>query len=141
MGTFFKILTLLCLLTSCAPKETSSLIHKYEYSDVGDKMISYLDVFNCPENEYYIYYFQEKCYHCHGIKSKVIGFALSNKKPFYFVDIEKDYGFTSRTKEDTIGTNNPVEAFALMTPQLSIVEYGYIVETYIGDEEILNIIE
>ena len=127
-------------LVSCSTQESSS-IHKYEYSDVEDKKISYLDVFMQPEESYYIYYYQESCYHCHGIKSKVIWFALNNTKAFYFVEVDKDYGFLSRTKEDTIGSNDPMTAFALMTPQLSLVESHYIVQTYIGNDEILNIIE
>lgn len=141
MGRFLNFLTVLFLLTSCQAEPTSSSIHRYEYSEVESKMISYLDVFNVSETNYYLYYYQVDCYHCHGIKSKVISFALSNEEPFYFVEVKEDYGFISRTKEDTIGTNDPLKAFALMTPQLSYVRDGIISGTYIGDEEILNIIE
>lgn len=141
MGRFFYFLLLFALLTRCSHPETSSSIHRYEYSDVSDKMISYLDVFNYGKEKYFIYYYQVNCYHCHGIKSKIISYALTSSDPFYFVDVDHDYGFLSHTKEETIGTSNPYEAFALMTPQLSIVEGGIIIETYIGDEEILNIIE
>ena len=104
-------------------------------------MISYDEVFNINKAYYYIYYYQVNCYHCHGIKSKVIDFALRHKEEFYFIEIIEDKGFLSRTKEETIGTNDPLKAFALMTPQLSFVERGFIKETYIGNEEILNIIE
>lgn len=141
MGRFFYFLSLFALLTSCSQSATSSSIHKYEYNDVSDKMISYLDVFNYGKEKYFIYYFQVNCYHCHGIKSKVVSYAINSKNPFYFVEVEKDYGFLSHTKKETIGTSNPYEAFALMTPQLSIVSNGVIIETYIGEEEILNIIE
>ena len=140
MGRFFNFLSFLLLLTGCSTPSTPSF-HKHEYSEIEDRKISYLDVFNVESDRYYLYYYQESCYHCHGIKSKVISFALASKDPFYFVEVIEDYGFTSRNKEDTIGTNDPMQAFALMTPQLSIVESGFIVETYIGDEEILNIIE
>ena len=140
MGIKFSFFAILLLLTSCSTSENSS-IHKYEYSDVEDKKISYLDVFRQEEKRYYLYYYQETCYHCHGIKSKVISFSLTSEEPFYFVEVTKDYGFLSRTKEDTIGTNDPMKAFALMTPQLSLVEQGCIVNTYIGPEEILNLIE
>ena len=140
MRKFFRILTFLLLLTSCQNNQTPSN-SKHEYSEIVEMKISYLDVFSIQENEYYIYYYQESCYHCHGIKSKVISFALNSEVSFYFVEVIEDYGFLSRTKEDTIGTNNPMKAFALMTPQLSLVKNGYIAETYIGDEEILNIIE
>ena len=141
MGRFFYFIILFTFLTSCSNVDISSSIHNYEYSDISNKIINYLDVFNFGKEKYYIYYYQVNCYHCHGIKSKVIDYALYCEDPFYFVDVEKDYGFLSRTKEETIGTSNPYEAFALMTPQLSIVEGGKITETYIGDEEILNIIE
>lgn len=140
MRKFFRFLTFLLLLTSCETSATKSST-KHDYSEISEMKISYLDVFNVEENEYYIYYYQESCYHCHGIKSKVISFALESDVGFYFVEVIEDYGFLSHTKEETIGTNNPMKAFALMTPQLSLVKNGYIAETYIGNEEILNIIE
>ena len=59
----------------------------------------------------------------------------------YFINIDQDYGFLSHSKEETIGTNDPLKSFSMMTPQLSIVENGYVKETYIGVDEILNIIE
>ena len=135
-----RFLTFLLLLTSCQNNQTTSNL-KHEYSEIVEMKISCLDVFSIQENEYYIYYYQESCYHCHVIKSKIISFALNSEVSFYFVEVIEDYGFLSRTKEDTIGTNDPLKAFALMTPQLSLVKNGYITETYIGDEEILNIIE
>ena len=140
MKKFFRFLTFLLLLTSCQTSQTPSST-KHDYSEIAELKISYLDVFNVEENEYYIYYYQESCYHCHGIKSKVISFALDSDIGFYFVEVIEDYGFLSHTKEETIGTNDPMKAFALMTPQLSLVKNGYIAETYIGNEEILNIIE
>ena len=141
MGIFFRFFTLLLLLTSCSAVDNDSSIHKYEYSEINDMKINYLDVFVQPENCYYIYYYQENCYYCHGIKSKVIHFALNTQYSFYFVEVKEDYGFLSRTKEDTIGTNDPMQAFALMTPQLSLVVDWRIKETYVGGEEILNVIE
>ena len=135
-----RLLTFLLLLTSCQTSSTQSST-KHDYNEIAELKISYLDVFNVEENEYYIYYYQESCYHCHGIKSKVISFALDSDIGFYFVEVIEDYGFLSHTKEETIGTNDPMRAFALMTPQLSLVKNGYIAETYIGNEEILNIIE
>ncbi len=140
MRAKLRILSTFLLLVSCSNASTS-FIHKYEYSDIQDKMINYLDVFKQTEEKYYLYYFQLECYHCHGIKSKVISYALKNVTPFYFVQIDEDYGFLSHSKEETIGTNDPLKSFALMTPQLSLVECGYIIETYLGDKEILNVIE
>lgn len=140
MKTFSKFFTLLLFLTSCS-HDPSSSIHKYEYSDVSDRIIPYTDVFKQEGDEYYIYYYQENCYHCHGIKSKIISYALKNDTPFFFIKIEEDYGFLSHSKEETIGTNDPLKAFSLMTPQLSKVKDEIIIETYIGNEEILNVIE
>ena len=140
MGRFLRIFILFPLLVGCSSKDESTS-HKYEYSDVKDKQISYLDVFNVNSDKYYLYYYQTNCYHCHGIKSKVISYALSCSNPFYFVEVTEDYGFLSHSKEETIGTNDPMQAFSLMTPQLSLVIDGYIAETYIGEEEIMNIIE
>ena len=140
MESFLRFLLLLPLLVGCSSKDESTS-HKYEYDDVKDKQISYLDVFNVNSDKYYLYYYQVTCYHCHGIKSKVIQFAIDSYEPFYFVEVGEDYGFLSRSKEDTIGTNDPLKAFSTMTPQLSIVVDGFIIETYIGSEEIMNIIE
>lgn len=136
----FTFLLIFMLLSSCQTSQESPH-QKYEYDDVKEKMIDCMDVFQNKPERYYIYYFQVNCYHCHGIKSKVISYSLINDLPFYFVEIKEDIGFLSHSKEETIGTNDPLKAFSLMTPQLSLVEYGYITSTYIGDEEILNIIE
>lgn len=140
MRHFLLLLLISISLLGCKRSEEASF-RKYEYSDVSEKMIDPLEVFNDLSERYYIYYFQTSCYHCHGIKSKVISFSLEINEPFYFVEIVEDIGFLSHSKEETLGTNDPLKAFSLMTPQLSIVEHGYIVETYIGNEEILNIIE
>ena len=140
MGRKIVFLISLLILGSCSTN-TSSFIHKYEYSDIENKKVSYLDVFSCSNKRHYIYYYQVDCYHCHGIKSKIISFALYSEEDVYFIEVKEDYGFTSHTKEETIGTNNPLAAFALMTPQLSLVEKGRVKETYIGVDEILNIIE
>ena len=140
MRVFFKFLSLFLVLTSCTSQRENSK-DKYNYDDVLDKQISYLDVFNVESSRYYLYYYQLNCYYCHGIKSKVIKFSLDSKIPFYFVEIKEDYGFLSHSKEETIGTNDPMRAFSMMTPQLSLVEDGTISETYLGEEEIMNIIE
>lgn len=136
----FVNLLICMLLCSCGTSQESAS-HKYEYDDVKDKMIDCMDVFNDKPVKYYIYYFQLTCYHCYGIKSKVISYSLNLEIPFYFVEIKEDIGFLSHSKEETIGTNDSLKAFSMMTPQLSLIEYGYIISTYIGEEEILNIIE
>ena len=141
MGRFRIFLLLLFSFASCSSVPEAKENNKHDYVEVEHLKISYLDVFKQEGEMYYIYYYQISCYHCHGIKSKVIDYALNSKNLFYFVEVLEDYGFLSRTKEDTIGVSNPYKAFALMTPQLSKVTSGRISETYIGQEEILNIIE
>ena len=140
MGNFLRFLLFLPLLTSCGSNEVSSH-QRHEYSEIIDYHISYLDVFNQPHETYYVYYYQVNCYHCHGIKSKVIEYAIHSSIPFYFVKIEKDEGFLSHSKEETIGATDPYYAFSMMTPQLSLVYNQSIKETYIGMDEVLNIIE
>ena len=136
-----KLVFLFVLLVGCSTQSPSSRIPKHEYEEIKDKQISYRDVFNVEEDIYYLYYYQLTCYHCNGIKSRMIEYALHSEIPFYFIEIEKDEGFLSRTAEETIGTNNPMEAFALMTPQLSLVENGYVTITVHGKEEIMLLIE
>lgn len=137
MRVFLIILTLLSLL-SCSSYEESSNYSRHDYSEIKHLTISYLDVFKMEKDRYYIYYYQENCYYCMGIKSKVIEYALNYEGAFFFINIEKDEGFLSNSREDTIMTNDPLKAFCLMTPQLSIVEGGYIIETFLGDEEVIN---
>ena len=135
---FFLILS----ISSCSlDRPSSSTFVHHEYSEIEDKMISYLDVFKMEEEKYYLYYFQLTCYHCHGIKSTMIDFALNSKDKVYFINIEKDEGFLSLLKEETIGTNDPLKAFARMTPQFSVVENGFITHTVCGKEDILELIE
>lgn len=139
MGHIFKFLLLFFILTSCSTASDSSII-KHDYSEIQDIQISYLDVFNQKEDEYYVYYYQTTCYYCHGIKSKIINYALNNP-PFYFIGIVEDEGFLSHIKEETIGATDPLHAFSMMTPQLSLIKDRKVKETYIGVDEILNIIE
>ena len=120
------------LLSSCSIETTSSHLIIHNYDEIEEYKISYLDVFKRKDQVYYLYYYQTTCFHCTGIKTKVIEYAIN---------LEKDEGFLSYYPEDTIGTNNPLKAFARMTPQLSKVEKGKIKETVVGTEEILLIIE
>ena len=140
MGRKFGFLLISLFLISCDPTIEVEK-RKYEYSEVLDKHINYDEVFLMPQDEYYLYYYQISCYHCHGIKSKVIYFALTSSIPVYFIEITEDKGFKATTKEETIGTNDYLSAFSKMTPQLSLVRNGYISETYLGQEEILNVVE
>ena len=135
----FLYLFFVVLQFGCKIEQTIN--RKYEYDDVRYMHINAEDVFNVNEYQYYIYYYQVDCYHCHGIKSKIIGFALNCKIPFYFIEIKEDIGFLSHDKEETIGTNNYLKSFASVTPQLSLIKGGFLRETYLGSVQILNIIE
>lgn len=136
-----KWILFIFLVMGCSTQTPSSRIPRHEYDEVKEKQISYRDVFNVPESKYYLYYYQLNCYHCHSMKSYIIDYAIHSSIPFYFVEIEKDEGFLSHNAKETIGTNNPLEAFALMTPQLSLVENGYVAITVHGKEEIMLLIE
>ena len=127
-------------VASCSNTTTSSKV-KYDYSMVEEYKITYLEVFNINIDEYYIYYYQTTCLHCAKIKNVMIEYALENKGTMYFIEVLKDEGFRSINKEDTIGAKDPLDAFAFMTPQLSLVKDKTIMETYLGEEEILKIIE
>lgn len=140
MGQKLDLLMFPILLTGCSGSNNISFTH-YEYDVVSHLHISYEDVFNQWEDIYYIYYYQVDCYYCHGIKSKMIHYGLYGNIKMYFIEITEDYGFLSSAPEDTIGTSNYLEAFCKMTPQLSLVKDHIIVETYVGDEEILLVIE
>ncbi len=137
----------ICFLTifilfviSCSNTATSSIV-KYDYSMVEEYRITYVDVFNVDRDEYYIYYYQTTCLHCAKIKNAMIEYALENKGTMYFIQVLKDEGFRSINKEDTIGARDPLDAFAFMTPQLSLVKDKTIMETYLGEDEILKIIK
>lgn len=137
-----KLLLLLPLsLIGCSSSEEDSSIERHYYSEIESISINYDEVFLKEESLYYIYYYQYDCLHCAQIRNKIIAFALKSEMPFYFVDIEEDYGFLSHTVEETIGTNDPLKAFCLTTPQLSIVENHYIKETYINNETIVNYLQ
>lgn len=137
-----KFIILLSIFTLCAcNNETSISYQKHDYNEVENLHISYLDVFNIELEEYYIYYYQIDCYYCHGIKSKIIEFSFREDVNLYFINIEKDEGFLSYTLEDTIGATDPYHAFCFKTPQLSKVVHQKVVETYLGDKDILIIIE
>ena len=140
MGTIYKYTFLLLILTSCSNSFSSSSRIKYDYPLIEEYKIPYTEVFNIDKEEYYIYYYQTMCYHCMKIKSTMIEYCLNNKGTMYFIEVLKDEGFRSIDKEDTIGATDPLDAFAFMTPQLSLVKYKTVIETYLGEEEIIKII-
>ena len=134
---FLSLFLSLFILCGCSNVESKKhIIPIHEYSEVENKIIDYMDVFNQKEKMYEIYYFQENCYHCLGIKSLVIEYALRNISPIYFIRITDDKGFISNDPEETVGTNNPLKAFCKMTPQLSQVKDGYILNTIVGHDDI-----
>ena len=139
MGRLFILLSIFAL---CACNSEFDKTHqKHDYDEVIDLHVSYLDIFNIELDEYYIYYYQIDCYYCHGIKSRIIEFALRSDINLYFINIEKDEGFLSHSLEDTIGASDPYYAFCFKTPQLSKVVDHKITETYLGDKDILILIE
>ena len=96
----FKLLALPLLIISCDNTES---INKKKYDYQGD------------------------CYHCHGIKSKVISYALNSSLPFYFIRINGDEEYESTTKEETIGKSYYLYSFSGMTPQLSYISNKVVV--------------
>lgn len=133
----FKIILLfMLLLTSCASQNSSKkIIH--EYSEIENITLDYHDVFKIDDYQYYLYYFQRNCFHCQGIKSEIISYALNNQN-LYFIEVIDISEFTSMTIEDTLGTNDPLMAFSMSTPQLSLVIDKTINNTWIGQDDILT---
>ena len=134
-------LLFILILTSCHEVSPSQRIDRYEYDDVRSYHIRLEEVFLHKEESYYIYFYQVDCYFCHGIKTKMIDFALHNGNIVYFVEVDKKVESLSFDRYSTLNTSDYRYAFANVTPQLSLVVSHVIKETYIGQQEILIIIE
>lgn len=142
MRKFLSLLSLLITISCSSSTSSSRRTGHHHYEEVANYSLSYLDVFNVEEENYYIYYYQETCGHCLMIKDDIIEYAIKTKSPpVFFVHIEKDEGFLSHEIEDTLYTSNPLKAFMMVTPQLSLVEHGVITKTVIGASDILLTIE
>ena len=122
---------------SCSPISSSSQsivrIKNHDYDEIITAKINYFDVFNQNEDEYFLYYFSETCYHCVGIKNEIIDFALSSEVTVYFVEVEERFGVYDDVNK-TVGTSNPLEAFANQTPQLSLVKDKEIYYSICGED-------
>lgn len=135
------ILTLLISCSSSLSSNEQKRVARHDYKEVEHLSISYLDAFDMKEERYYLYYYQTTCSHCLEIKDYIIDYALRDIEKIYFIRIEKDEGFLSSTISETLFTNDPLKSFMMVTPQLSLVENGYVTKTVVGKKEILLIIE
>ena len=128
-------LSVLCLF-GC--KEESNQEIKHNYHEIKSDLISWIDVFNQSETDYFVYFYSVRCGHCNEIKNDIIEYYYSNKNTLYFVctDIDSLVG----PPKDLTGIDNIDDFYIFGTPFLIRV-YEYMVkEYYAGTRAILNFI-
>lgn len=124
----------LLILCSCS-NEPAPIFHNYD--DIKDNLISWSDVFN-QEGDYYVYFYSERCGHCNDIKQEIINLYLEELVNLYFVctDIEAMLG----PIKDLHGVNSVDDFYIFGTPFLVEINNCYVVDYYIGSEEIRGFI-
>ena len=127
----------LLLLTGCTNNTKPKKV-VYNYHEIRDNLIDWVDVFNQIEHFYLVYFYSERCGHCNSIKSDVISYYLKNIKRMYFVCTDIDAVFGSQS--DLIGINNITEFHIFGTPFLIRLVEHKISNYYVGASAILDFI-
>lgn len=131
-----KLLFLMCtLLCGCTPM-TNSI--DYEYDDVLDKHIQFGDIFTM-ENDYFIYIYMIRCYHCNLIKNQMIEYSMKYDN-FYFLECPDEISISNDVSH-TIGIKTLSELSINGTPTLLMIEDKMLVLNISGSVKILNYLD
>ena len=131
------------LLLSCKqpnnPSKDSSLYQDYDYDDVEERFISWLDLLNFDGN-YYCYIFSPYCRHCENIKQIVISKELA-MDTFYFIRFDKDVIPIIKNPELTIGQNDISQIGIIGTPTLMEIDNYSIKVNIAGEKAIVDFLK
>lgn len=138
MKTFLKISLLVAplLLTGCRTirRSTPGTYEEHEYSEIAHLKLSYEDIFNVNEDSYFVYFYQETCADCGLVKNAVIDFALNCSPKIYFVEVNSSmlHTYSYQDIDKTIGTDNYLNVFVGVTPQLATMYQHKVSDNCVG---------
>ena len=129
------ILLPMLMMCSCA-EQTEIVIHNYH--EIRNSLISWENIFFIEDDEFFVYFYAEKCGYCNEIKQSVLNFYLKNLCVFYFVNC--DFEIKTGPIIDLRGIDNLDEFYIFGTPFLVKFEYRAVTDYYVGSQQILDYI-
>ena len=136
MHKLISLVLPLMLLVGCTPNK--SIEEKHNYHEIKDRLIAWNDIFIQEEEEYYVYFYSERCGHCNDIKQNIINFYYKDVVYMYFVctDIDSVTG----PRSDIKGIDNIDDFYIFGTPFLTQLSSHKINDYYVGVSEIKGFI-
>ena len=133
----FSLVVPLLVLCGCATAQKKTEIHNYH--EIKDRIINWEYIFEQEENDYYVYFYSEKCGYCNDIKQEVIKFYLAQFVTMYFVCT--DYEVVVGPRSDLTDINIIDEFYIFGTPFLARLLNHKISNYYVGVNEIRDFID
>lgn len=114
------------LITGCG-------VNKGELINTNDKSELYVDSFTKADNEYFLYFYSDRCGHCISIAEIINGYRLNGAIPLYKVNLTRE-------------TLSTWEEFGIRgTPTLyHVINFNgkiYIKEKVVGSTDIVNYLD
>ena len=131
-----NFLLLPVLLTCSCSELTEKVVHNYH--ETRDSQISWENIFFLEDDEFFVYFYAEKCGYCNEIKQSVLNFYLKNLCVFYFVNC--DFEIKTGPMKELRGIDNLDDFYIFGTPFLVKFEYRVVTDYYVGSQDILDYI-
>ena len=135
MSKLEKLLISLLILCSCS-KQQEIIFHNYD--EIRNSQISWENIFINEDDDFFVYFYAEKCGYCNEIKQSVLNFYLKNLVTWYFVNC--DYEIRIGPTKDLTGIDNSDDFYIFGTPFLIRLQYQVVTDYYVGSQQILDYI-
>ena len=135
---FIPVVTMLLISTGCSSKDNNYLSQKayHDYDEILDKTISWSELLEQTNDEYFSYVYSPKCGHCNDIKQDVLDYGLSHNN-FYFILYSSEIPVSYHV-EHTIGKSDINDIFIVGTPTLIKVRDHTVINNIAGSKGILE---
>lgn len=135
MLKFVLVLISSLLIGSCSgPVEKVT----HNYHEIRVSQISWENIFFKEDDDYFVYFYAEKCGYCNEIKESVLNFYFKNLCVFYFANC--DFEYKIGPAKELRGINNLDDFYIFGTPFLVKFEYRVVTDYYVGSQQILEYI-
>ena len=130
-------LLFLSLVSICSCSDSKTPI-AHNYHEIKNHLISWGDIFAQDSDDYYVYFYSERCGHCKEIKQDVISLYLTYRFDFYFVctDIKAVFG----SPIDLIGIDDIDDFYIFGIPFLIHLVEHQLSEYHQGSKEVKDCI-
>lgn len=123
---------------SCKNISSTHFKTSYDYVDLINKHIPFLQIFNVQMDEYYVYIYQKNCLHCMLIKQNILSYGLAHDD-LYLIEASSDIPIGNNI-EQTIGADCIEKLFIIGTPTLIKIKEGKVVINTYQEDIILSLL-